>query len=60
MNDPHTSVIVPVYNEEDAVRISLDRIRDLNLFEKYEFLYIDDGSEDNTYDIIRQYPVKYT
>ena len=58
MNDPQTSVIVPVYNEEDAVRISLDRIRDLNLFEKYEFLYIDDGSEDNTYDIIRQYPVK--
>ncbi len=30
MNDPQTSVIVPVYNEEDAVRISLDRIRDLN------------------------------
>jgi len=58
MNDLQTSVIVPVYNEEDAVRISLDRIRDLNLFKKYEFLYIDDGSEDNTYDIIRQYPVK--
>ncbi len=58
MNDPQTSVIVPVYNEEDAVRISLDRIRDLNLFEKYEFLYIDDGSEDSTYDVIREYPVK--
>jgi glycosyltransferase involved in cell wall biosynthesis len=58
MNDPQTSVIVPVYNEEDAVRISLDRIRDLKLHEKYEFLYIDDGSEDSTYDVIREYPVK--
>ena len=58
MNDPKTTVVVPVYNEEDAVRISLDRIRDLKMHEKYEFLYIDDGSEDSTYDIIRQYPVK--
>ena len=58
MNDSHTSVVVPVYNEEDAVRISLDRIRDLKLHEKFEFLYIDDGSEDSTYEILRQYPVK--
>jgi glycosyltransferase involved in cell wall biosynthesis len=58
MNDPKTTVIVPVYNEEDAVRISLDRIRDLKLHEKYEFLYIDDGSDDSTFDILRQYPVK--
>ena len=58
MNDSLTSVVVPVYNEEDAVRISLDRIRDMKLHKKYEFLYIDDGSDDGTYDIIRQYPVK--
>jgi glycosyltransferase involved in cell wall biosynthesis len=58
MSDSLTSVVIPVYNEEDAVRISLDRIRDMKLHEKFEFLYIDDGSEDSTYDIIRQYPVK--
>ena len=58
MNDFQTSVVVPVYNEEDAVRISLDRIRDLKLHEKFEFIYIDDGSVDSTYDIIREYPVK--
>jgi glycosyltransferase involved in cell wall biosynthesis len=58
MNGSQTSVIVPVYNEEDAVRISLDRILDRKLHEQYEFLFIDDGSEDSTYDILRQYPVK--
>ena len=58
MNDFQTTVVVPVYNEEDAVRISLDRIRDLKLHEKFEFIYIDDGSEDSNYEIIREYPVK--
>ncbi len=53
-----TSVVVPVYNEEDAVRISLNRIMDLKLHERFEFLYIDDGSDDSSYDIIRNYPVK--
>ena len=52
------SVIVPVYNEEDAVSISLDRIRELKLHEKYEIIYIDDGSDDGTHEVIRQYPVK--
>jgi glycosyltransferase involved in cell wall biosynthesis len=28
------------------------------LLEQYEFLYIDDGSDDSTGDILRQYPVK--
>lgn len=58
MKNAQTSVVVPVYNEQDAVRISLDRIIDLKLHERFEFLYIDDGSDDGSYDIIRQYPVK--
>ncbi|HEC43852.1 MAG TPA: glycosyltransferase family 2 protein [Bacteroides sp.] len=52
------SVIVPVYNEKDAVSISLDKIRELKLYEKFEFIYIDDGSDDGTHDVISQYPVK--
>ena len=58
MNKVPASVIIPVYNEKDAISISLDRIRELELHEKYEFLYIDDGSDDGTSDIIRKYPVK--
>jgi glycosyltransferase involved in cell wall biosynthesis len=58
MNEFQTSIIVPVYNEEDAVKITLDKIRDMKLHEKFEFLFIDDGSVDNTFDIIKDYPVK--
>ena len=53
-----TSVIVPVYNEADAVHLSLERIRELDLSGKYEFIYIDDGSDDGTVEIIRKHPVK--
>ncbi len=58
MEHPATTVVIPVFNEEDAVRISLDRIRDLKLHEAYEILYVDDGSDDGTADIIREYPVR--
>lgn len=57
-NTPQTSVIVPVYNEEDAVGIPLERIMELKLHEKFEFIFIDDGSDDDTTDLIRRYPVK--
>ena len=58
MNDTRTSVVVPVYNEEDAVSIPLERIMELKLHEKFEFLFVDDGSDDGTGEIIRKYPVK--
>ncbi len=58
IQDSPTTVVVPVYNEADAVSISLDKIRDLGLHEKFDILYIDDGSDDGTYEIIRKYPVK--
>lgn len=53
-----TSIIIPVFNEEDAVRLSLDKIISLGLNEKYEIIYIDDGSTDQTASIIQEYPVK--
>ena len=58
MNPTSTSVVVPVYNEADAVGMLLERILELNLHEKFEFLFIDDGSDDGTADVIRKHPVK--
>jgi glycosyltransferase involved in cell wall biosynthesis len=58
MINTETTVVVPVYNEEDAVSIPLERIVELKLHEKFEFLFIDDGSDDGTADVIRRYPVK--
>lgn len=52
------SIIVPAYNEEDAIRYSLEKIVQLGYHEKYEVIYIDDGSTDKTSELISQFPVK--
>lgn len=58
MKNSRTTVIVPVFNEEGAVSISLERIKELGLLDKFEFIYIDDGSDDRTAEIISNYPVR--
>ncbi len=58
MNHPLTSVIIPAYNEEDAIRGTLEKIVEAGMHETYEILFIDDGSTDNTAAIIQEYPVK--
>jgi glycosyltransferase involved in cell wall biosynthesis len=52
------SIIVPAYNEEDAIRYGLEKFVELGYHEKYELIYINDGSTDKTGDIIREFPVK--
>ncbi len=57
MNNSPTSVVVPVFNEEDAVVILLEKIMEMKLHERFEFLFIDDGSDDGSAEVIRRYPV---
>ena len=49
------SIIVPCYNEEDALpafyRAASDAVRDIDGAE-YEFIFVDDGSTDHTPDIL--------
>ena len=52
------SIIIPAYNEEVGIKTTLNSLVGLNLHEKYEVIFIDDGSTDNTRKIIREYPVK--
>ncbi|MBI9033398.1 MAG: glycosyltransferase family 2 protein [Bacteroidales bacterium] len=52
------SIVIPAYNEEDAVRHGLDKLVQGGFHEKYEIIYINDGSSDRTADIIKEYPVK--
>ncbi len=52
------SIIIPAYNEEAGIKIALDSLVELNLHKQYEVIFIDDGSTDNTREIIREYPVK--
>ncbi|MFP4471336.1 MAG: glycosyltransferase family 2 protein [Bacteroidales bacterium] len=51
------SIIVPAYNEEDAIRFSLEKFIELGFHENHELIYINDGSTDRTAEIIREYPV---
>jgi glycosyltransferase involved in cell wall biosynthesis len=53
-----TSLIIPAHNEEDTIKIVLDRIVELRFPDKYEIIIIDDGSTDTTTSIINKYPVK--
>lgn len=51
------SVIIPAYNEEESLPILKQRMEKLmNSMENYEFeiLFINDGSKDNTINIIKE------
>ena len=50
---PLLSVLIPVYNEENTLRILLDRVLDSPL--KKEVLIVDDGSTDRTPEILEEF-----
>lgn len=52
------SIVIPVYNEEQGIEFVLRQAADLNLFSKYEFIVVDDGSTDTTKKTAENYPVK--
>ncbi len=58
MNKHSTSVIIPTYNEEEAIGATLEKLAALKLHEKYEIIVVDDGSNDRTGEIISEFPVK--
>lgn len=54
-SNPKYSIIVPVYNEELVIRESYKRLKEVmdSCMEKYEIIFVNDGSRDSTVDIIR-------
>ncbi|MEJ2617321.1 MAG: glycosyltransferase [Ignavibacteriaceae bacterium] len=54
MKNPLISIIMPVYNVEDYLRYSIESILTQTL-ENFEFIIIDDGSKDNSRNIIKDY-----
>ena len=55
------SIIVPAYNEEESLPHLYERLEELiNSMENYEFeiLFVNDGSTDNTINLIKQYRKK--
>jgi glycosyltransferase involved in cell wall biosynthesis len=50
------SLVVPVFNEEDAIRYFHREVRELNALDKYEveIVFVDDGSSDHTAVIMKE------
>ena len=58
MNQPKVSIIIPVYNVEDYIGLTLDSLLNQTLKE-IEIILIDDGSTDNSRQILDDYSRKY-
>lgn len=58
MNKPIISLVVPCFNEEEAIPKFYDEanrvLKEMNLFEEAEFVFVDDGSSDGTMNIIHK------
>jgi glycosyltransferase involved in cell wall biosynthesis len=51
---PFFSVIIPTYNRADLIDRTLDTVRGQR-FENFEVLVVDDGSKDNTADVVQPF-----
>lgn len=49
------SLIIPCYNEEEVIELSINTIIESlkNIEEKYELIFVNDGSKDNTLNILK-------
>jgi len=52
------TVIIPAYNEETGIGPLLDKMVASSLNTKYEIIVVDDGSTDQTADLVSKYPVR--
>jgi len=51
---PFVSIIVPAFNEAEVIHASLSSLLELR-YPYYEILAVDDGSTDNTYEVMREF-----
>lgn len=56
--DTSLSIVIPAYNEQDNIKITIEEISDIvstiSEIKKFQFVVVDDHSSDNTYDIVSQ------
>jgi len=54
MNSPEVSIAMPFYNSSDTIAVSVRSLLN-QTFENFELLLCDDGSSDNSLEIVRQF-----
>lgn len=52
------TVIIPAFNEKEGISGLLETLKEQELFDKYNFIVVDDGSTDQTAAVAGKYPVK--
>lgn len=52
-NTPFISVVVPLYNKQDQIEFTISSILKQN-FENFEIIVVDDGSQDNSVNIVKK------
>ncbi|MCX8164151.1 MAG: glycosyltransferase family 2 protein [Aquificaceae bacterium] len=52
---PYLSVLVPAYNEEENIPLLYERLKPVlqNMGKEYEIIFVDDGSEDSTWEKLK-------
>ncbi|HEX9058802.1 MAG TPA: glycosyltransferase [Clostridia bacterium] len=53
MEKPKVSIIIPCYNAENTIKSTVDSIK-AQLYKDFEVIFIDDGSTDNTLNVIER------
>jgi glycosyltransferase involved in cell wall biosynthesis len=53
------SIIIPVYNREKLIKNALNSVLKQTIADKLEIICVDDGSTDNTVEVIKDYQKKY-
>jgi glycosyltransferase involved in cell wall biosynthesis len=51
---PQTSIVIPTYNRETAISRAIDSVLEQTA-DDYEIVIVDDGSEDSTQEVIKEY-----
>jgi glycosyltransferase involved in cell wall biosynthesis len=48
------NIIIPIYNEEDNIKLIYDQIYNLDLYNKIQITFVDDGSTDDSLVVIKK------
>ena len=54
---PKFSIVIPVYNVEEYIGRCLESVKN-QTFKDYEVIVVNDGTKDNSMEIVNKYPFK--